>query len=168
MTLRNQRGVLIPGRQAKPAQHLIAKPRAVGRPTNCCPELADKVAVRILLGQQFLNAYRAEGVSKVNVSDWMEKGEKDLNDGKDTVYAYWFYTVDWAKAEAIGRAESKVYQGGKEWQSSARWLESADRLNWQRSSMLSGDVDKPLVFNINVKSKQGKDMVAKVLNGERT
>ncbi len=103
-----------------------------GRPSKLTQELTDAICCDILIGGRFDNAILAHGVSQQLKSVWVMRGKKEDEEGLDTVHAYFYRNISQVESQAKVKAEQKVFAGGSDWQSSARWLESADQKNWSR------------------------------------
>lgn len=105
----------------------VGRPKASG--TTCDVEIAGTLADRLIRGASLKSACEAEGLPRGTVDGWMRKGE----DGETEPYATFRVILKTALGEAKCLAEQRVYDGKGAWQAAARWLESLDRDQWQRS-----------------------------------
>lgn len=119
---------------------------AVNNHTTCTPEVVARICEHIRNGSSFLNAYEAEGIPKQTIDNWRVHAEKDEVKGIETVFTDAMDMLNQVKAGAKCLAEEAVYKGGSNWQSKARWLEAVDKQNWQKTQVLVGDKDNPVII----------------------
>jgi len=100
--------------------------RNPGRPSKQTAELVADVAEEIEKGSSLAAAAVAHGIHPDTLRRWL-KGEAGSEEFRGVLQK--------AKAWAVMRAEQRVYAGGKQWRSSARWLESVKRKRWARHRM---------------------------------
>jgi transposase len=70
------------------------------------PELLNKAVEFIENGNYAHTAFQALGVSRFTYYNWLNKGEKDINDGQETVYSYFYDRIK--KAEGV--AETRLLE----------------------------------------------------------
>ena len=95
-----------------------------GRPTRCTLELAEEIGSRVANGASIQAACGAVGIGSDLLSDWRKRD--------DEPYKGFTRILKRHLADAVAKAEVKVYGGKAGWQASARWLESIQRDRWCR------------------------------------
>jgi transposase-like protein len=108
--------------------------RGVGhRPSKISRELIDVVAEQVEAGAYFESAAVAAGVNKTTLYRWRERGEADLEHGRDTLEALFCTALERAAAVAERTASLNVLRASLvDWRAAAWYLERRRPDRWGR------------------------------------
>ena len=98
------------------------------RRLKCTPEIVAAICQHVLAGASMRSAAGSVGIDYSTLKRWLAW----QREGKEP-YARLCAPLKKARAEAIVKAERRVFEGMGRWQSSARWLESMDPDTWRRT-----------------------------------
>lgn len=113
-----------------------ASPRGkakTGRPSKLTPAVHDHLVEAIKSGNYIETAVRACGIGVSTYYGWMERGEADLANGKDTPYAELSEAIRKAEGEAETDALGEIRKAARDsWQAAAWYLERKFPARWGR------------------------------------
>lgn len=96
----------------------------MSRPTLLTEELQREICGYIENGNSYTTAYRLAGIGETTFHEWKSKGEKDIEAGKESVYAEF--------AVAIKRANEKC----KAWNVQQIMNAAGDKKHWTAAAWL--------------------------------
>jgi hypothetical protein len=124
-----------------------------GRPTDCTPELAQRLAAAIRLGLPYERACEAVGIHYATMRRWIQRAEAEdarLADNpkarpraSEQVFCDFRDTV--SRAEAAGELENaaRVFEAGKggDWRAAAWILERRHPARWAQNAELAAELE---------------------------
>lgn len=122
------------------AAHGGAK-RPIGRPTKLNAELADAILNTVAHGSTFHAAAQAAGVNRTTLIAWRERGEADLDNGKDTVFARFAHGLPRARARGEASLVDTIRaHATMDWRAAAWLLERRNPEDWAKRDSLDVNV----------------------------
>ena len=96
--------------------------RRRGRPTKLTPELQERVCTLLSVGNTIETSCTLAGIHVDTLYAWCSQGEA----GKSSRHHEFSEAIKKARASAEAHHIQRIYQGERNWQSSAWWLERAN------------------------------------------
>jgi len=121
-------------------------------------EIIEHVRKLASLGVDVKTITDALNISRQTFYDWLNRGERDAQEGKRTLYADFFDAYKKAQAEAIIRNVALILEAAKNgnWQAAAWFLERRMPEVWGRKL----DVHSEGKFEVKIKLVEGEDDAA--------
>jgi len=123
---------------------------------KCSAELVAEISREIVAGASMRSAAGSVGIDYSTLKRW-QAWERE---GREP-FAALCAPLKKARAEAIGKAEQRLYAGKVGWQASARWLESMDPKQWRRSERQELTHRQPVIPAVDV--NLGADLLRKMI-----
>ena len=92
-----------------------------GRPTTLTAEKAQMIVERVRTHLSIYNAAQKAREHHQTVFNWLKYGERDLIDGKETIFSKFFADVREARADKVGEMIETIESMPKSWQAIS-WL----------------------------------------------
>jgi len=146
------------------AQHGGAK-RKTGRPSKINGELVDAVLELVAHGSTFHAAAQAAGVDRTTLHAWRERGEADLDAGKDTVYARLAHGLPRARARGEASLVDTIRAHATlDWRAAAWLLERRNPEDWAKRDSLDVNVNERAKPRDIAPTDTNRDRILDVLN----
>lgn len=102
-----------------------------GRKTILDEKKLTKIRNLVAAGNYAIVACQCAGISQYAYYDWLKKGERDLAEGKDTIYVKFNNAIKEAEAEAEARNLRMIQTASQTtWQAAAWYLERKHKDRW--------------------------------------
>jgi len=98
-----------------------AKINVGGRPTTLTEALAELIVADVRKYLSLAHAAEANGIPRSTLATWMSHGNKDYENGIDTIFSKFTKSIKSARAEFVHDSIHIINTGDKNWQSNA-WL----------------------------------------------
>lgn len=122
------------------AAHGGAK-RRIGRPTKLTPEALDSILNTVAHGSTFHAAAEAAGINRTTLVAWRERGEADLDNHKDTVFARLADGLPRARARGEASLVDTIRaHATMDWRAAAWLLERRSPEDWAKRDSLDVNV----------------------------
>lgn len=139
---------------------MVCKKGKGGAKTKLTPTLLEKIIEYVRKGAFAITACQAVGIDKSTFCDWNNRGQKDIENGVDSVFAEFSKRVKEARAEAEIRNVEVIQNAARDgtWQAAAWYLERTcgDRYLPKHKLEHSGSVN----FNPKVLSDEELEKIA--------
>lgn len=122
-----------------------------GRKTKCTPELIQRVAEGIRLGNYANVVAAACSIGDSTYYQWLAQGNKDIENGKESIYAEFAEAIKKASSEAEMRNIALIDKAAEEqWQAAAWKLERRHNDRWGKNVTVKGDDEKPIKVEVTI------------------
>lgn len=118
-------------------------PNVGGRPSKLTPDIIERMSGHFLEGGHPELVCSLVGVSRRCYYYWLEDGEADLENDRDTLHAEFCLRTKKALALCESDAVKRMKAGGKDWMGAAEFLARRFPSRWRRN-IAASDEDRRL------------------------
>lgn len=118
-----------------------------GRPPKLNDALTRTIAASVKGGIGLARAAQMAGIGKATVFDWMARGAREQQDGRDTRYTRFAKEIAESRASAIAICESTVLHAAvrkQDWRAAVTYLERTVPQEWGRKDSVSVNIQGAL------------------------
>lgn len=134
--------------------------RITGRPTKLTPERQATIVDLVRKGNYLITACQVAGINKSTFLDWLERGEKDLNNGGG-IYSDFLLAIKKAESEAEAELASMIRETAlekREWLPGMTFLERRHPERWgrkDRSTLVVEETKQIVITTVEVVKDYG-------------
>lgn len=139
--------------------------RKIGRPTKLNGDLVDHILNTVAHGSTFHAAAQSAGVNRTTLVAWRERGEADLDAGKDTVFARLADGLPRARARGEASLVDTIRAHATlDWRAAAWLLERRNPEDWAKRDSLDVNVSERAKPREVAPTETNRTRILEVLN----
>jgi transposase len=125
----------------------------IGRPLKLNKDMIEKIAYFVSQGNYYVTACRCVGLSDPSFFEYMKRGEKDIENGVESIFADLVKALKTAEGEAEAVRVARIQAAGVKgnWLADMTHLERRHPERWGRRDRLQVDESKQIQINVVVK-----------------
>lgn len=129
----------------------------MARPSKLNEELIDLMASKLRKGLPITSACDLLLITQKSHSNWMQQGERDVEDGIDSLYSSYFLTIKKSRADFEEEALEDIGSGRPGWQGKAWVLERTNQKYMPKQEFVAEEGKVQVVLGGKIKDIKRND-----------